>query len=52
MAKNIAKQQEDNSDGDMCYLENICGAGQTQTQTIKDKLNIDASKLVLAIFLN
>ena len=29
-------------------LENICGAGQT----IEDKLNIDAGKLVLAMFLN
>ena len=23
------KQQEDNSEGDICNLENICGAGQT-----------------------
>ena len=30
MAKNIAKQQEDNSEGDIVYLENICGAGQTR----------------------
>ena len=32
MAKNIAKQQEDNSEGDICYLENIYGAGQTRRQ--------------------
>ena len=36
----------------MCYLENICGAGQTQTYTIEVKLNIDAGKHVLAMFLN
>ena len=30
MAKNVKKKpQEDNSEGDICYLENICGAGQT-----------------------
>ena len=23
------KQQEDNSEDDICYLENICGAGKT-----------------------
>ena len=33
------EQQEDNSKGDICYLENICGAGQTYT--IEDELNID-----------
>ena len=26
--KTLQKQQEDNSEGDICYLENICGAGQ------------------------
>ena len=40
--KTRQKQQEDNSEGDICYLENICGAGQTQTYTIEDQLNIDA----------
>ena len=35
-----------------CYWENICGAGQTQTYTIEDELNIDAGKHVLAMFLN
>ena len=44
MAKNIAKQQEDNSEGNICYLENICGAGQTWTYTFEDKFNIDTSK--------
>jgi len=33
-------------------LENICGAGQTWTYTIEDKLNIDAGKNVLAMFFN
>ena len=32
----------------MCYLENICGAEQPQTFNIKDELNIDGSKHVLA----
>ena len=27
--KTREKQQEDNSEGDICYLENICRAGQT-----------------------
>ena len=27
--KTWQEQQEDNSKGDICYLENICGAGQT-----------------------
>ena len=45
-------QQEDNSEGDMCYLKNICGAGQTYMYTIEDELNIDAGKHVLAMFLN
>ena len=30
ITKNMEKQQEDNSEGDICYLENICGAGQTK----------------------
>ena len=46
------KQQEDNSEGDICYSENSCGAGQTKTYTIEDELNIDAGKHVLAFFLN
>ena len=29
IAKNMQKQQEDNSEGEICYLENICGAGET-----------------------
>ena len=33
----------------ICYLENICGAGQT---TMEDELNIDARKHALAMFLN
>ena len=49
---NGQKQREDNSEGDICYLPNICGAGQTQTCTIEDKLNIDAGKHVLAMFFN
>ena len=39
----MQEQQEDNSQGDVCYLENICGAGQTYTYTIEDELNIDGS---------
>ena len=27
--RNKQKQQEDNSEGDICYLKSICGAGQT-----------------------
>ena len=27
--KHGKKQQKDNSGGDICYFENICGAGQT-----------------------
>ena len=44
----MAKQQEDNSEGNICYLENTCnyGAGQTEMRTIEDELNIDASKHV------
>ena len=52
MAKNITKTAEDNSESDICYLENMNGAGQIQTYTIEDKLNIDAVKHVLAMFLN
>ena len=29
LIKAYQKQQEDNSEGDICYLKNICGAGQT-----------------------
>ena len=36
----------------MCYLKNICGAGQTYMYTIEDERNIDAGKHVLAMFLN
>ena len=46
------EQQEDNSKGDICCLENICGAGQPQTCTIEDELNIDGGMHVLAMFLN
>ena len=47
------KQQDDNSEGDICYFENICRAGQTLTYNIEDELNIDAgNKHVLAMFLN
>ena len=54
MLKTQQKQQEDNSEGDICYLENVCGAGQTrfETYTIEDELNIDAGKHFLAMFLN
>ena len=34
------------------FSVNICGAGQTKTYTIKDKLNVDAGKYVLAMLLN
>ena len=51
--KTRQKQQEDNSEGDICYLENICGA-QTNLNVpaIKDELNIDSGKhvRVLAMF--
>ena len=49
------EQQEDNSKGDICYLENICRAEQPETCTIEDELNIDlidGGKHVLAMFLN
>ena len=48
----MQEQQEDNSKGDICYLENICGAEQPQTCTIEDELNSDGGKNVLAMFLN
>ena len=48
----MAKQQEDNSEGDFFYLENVCGCGQTLTYNIEDELNIDAGNHVLATFLN
>ena len=35
MAKNMARIEEYNSKGDICYLENIC--------TIEDELNIEGS---------
>ena len=53
--KTWQEQQEHNSKGDICYLENICGAEQPETCTIDDELNIDlidAGKHVLAMFLN
>ena len=46
------EQQEDNSRGDICYLENICGAEQPSMCTIKDELNIDGGKHVIAMFLS
>ena len=39
IAKTWQKQQEDNSEGDIFYLENIWGAGQTQTYRMEDELN-------------
>ena len=36
------QEQQDNWKGDICYLENICGAEQPWTRTIDDELNIDA----------
>ena len=51
--KHSKKLKEDNSEGgNICYLENICGAGQTQMHTIQDEFNIDAGKHVLVMFLN
>ena len=44
--------QEHNSKGDICYLENICGAEQPLMCTIEGELNIDGGKQVLALFLN
>ena len=38
--------------GRQLLLENICGAGQTETYTIEDELNIDAGKHIFALFLN
>ena len=43
---------EDNSKGDICYLENICGAEQPETCAIEGELNIDGGKHVLALCLN
>ena len=41
------------AEGDICYLENICGAGQTCINVhIENELNIDGGKHVLAMFLN
>ena len=52
--KHCEKQQEDNSGGggrgwgDICYLENICGAGvRVRVMVIEDELYIDAGKHVL-----
>ena len=39
--KTWQEQQEDDSNDDICYLENICGAEQPETCTIDDELNID-----------
>ena len=50
--KTWQEQQEQNSKGDFCYLENICGVEKPQTCTIEGELNIDGSKHVLAMFLN
>ena len=36
----MQEQQEDNSKGDICYLENICGAEQPWTCTMEGELNI------------
>ena len=41
IVKTWQEQQEDNSKGDICYLENICRAEQPETCTIEDELNID-----------
>ena len=51
MLKTWQKEHKHNSEGDICYLDNICGAGQTQMYTTEDELNIDAGKHVLAMFL-
>ena len=48
----MAKRAEDNSKGDICYLEDICGAEQPPTCTVEDELNIDGGKRVLVMFLN
>ena len=44
--KTWQEQQEDDSKGDICYLENICGAEQPETCTIDDELNIDLIDVV------
>ena len=39
---NSKKQQEDNLESDICYLENICGARQNlNVPAIEDEINID-----------
>ena len=38
MAKNIAKQQEDNSEGDICYLANICELDKPEDTRVKQKV--------------
>ena len=48
--KTWQEQQEDNSRGDICYLENICGAEQPYTFTMEDEHNIDGGEHVLAMF--
>ena len=50
--KTWQEQQEHNLKGDICYLENICGAEQPEMCTIKGELNIDGGKYVLVLFLN
>ena len=52
IAKIWQEQQEDNSKGNICNLESICGAEKPRTCTIEDELNIDGGKHVLAMFLN
>jgi len=39
------EQQEDNSKGNICYLENICGTTlNVHHESIEDELNIDGGK--------
>ena len=52
LRKTQQEEQEQNSKGGICYLENICGAEPPKTCTIEDELNIDGGKDVLALFLN
>ena len=52
MAKNMQEQQEDNSKGGICYLENICGAERALNVHYRRWLNIDGGKHALAMFLN
>ena len=52
MARTARRQLEK---GDIYYLQNICGAEQplnVHYESIKDELNIDGGKHVLAMFLN